>query len=93
MKPPLRLQPDDVEIGSVSSASGPPSGPRSSRARQVRNTQLTVRHRATGLEVTGEVVAGNYSRKQMIEETDKLKLRLMAELEKLVAKRLRVPGR
>jgi hypothetical protein len=91
MKSPLRLQPEDVEISSVSAASGPPSGPHSSRARQVRNTRLTVTHRSTGLAVTGEVAAGSYSRKQMIAETDKLKLRLMAELEKLVASRLRLP--
>jgi len=77
----------------MSGASGSRSGPRSSRARQVRNTQLTLTHRPTGLQVTGEVVAGNYSRRQMIEETNKLQLRLMAELEKLVATQLRLPGR
>ncbi len=93
MKEVFRLRPEDVGVSAVSSASGPPSGPRSSRARQIRSERITLTHRTTGAEVSGEIVAGNYTRKQMIEERRRLKVELMSKLEKLVASRLRLSGR
>lgn len=93
MKKPFRLKPEDVTWTLTGGASGPSPGPRSSRARQTRNAATTLVHVPTGVQVTGEVPAGNYTREQMAEETRRLGERLMAELEQLVASRLRTPGR
>jgi len=92
MKEDLRLRPEDVRVSVVSSTSGPPSGPHSSRANQIRSERITLTHRSTGAEVSGEIAAGNYTRKQMIEERRRLNLELFAKLEKAVANRLRLSG-
>jgi hypothetical protein len=93
MKPQFQIKPDDVTWRMNSSASGPLSGPRSSRARQVRGSQLTLIHVPSGVEVSGDVPAGSYTRKAMVEEQAKLRDRLMVELERAVASHLRSPGR
>lgn len=93
MKEIFKLRPEDVGVSAVSSAKGPPPAPHSSRARQIRSERITLTHRPTGAEVSGEIAAGNYTRKQMIEERRRLKVELMAKLEKMVSSRLRLAGR
>ncbi len=87
------IDPADIELRTTGSANGPASGPRSSRARQTRNEVMILVHVPTSIEVSGEIPAGNYTRKEMIAERDKLHASLMAELETQVAKRLRQAGR
>jgi hypothetical protein len=59
----------------------------------LRSTTLTLTHRPTGLQVTGEVPEGRYTNAQMNAQQDLLHQKLMAELTAMVAKKLRLPGR
>ncbi len=64
-----------------------------SRALGESGSRLTLTHKSTGIEVTGEVPTGHYSRREMQSEVRKLEEGLFAELESQVAKALRIPGR
>ena len=50
-------------------------------------------HIPTGIEVTGEIPTGNYTKKQMRQLRQELEQKLFLELEAKVAKHLRIPGR
>ena len=65
---------------------------RSSRSVDERSWRITLIHTPTGIEAEGEVPKGNYSKKQMQEARAELWGRLYVELEKKVAKHLRLPG-
>jgi hypothetical protein len=77
-------------FSSTSTKKGPTR--RSARAR--KSLRMTLKHKPTGIEVSGEVPdVGGYTRKELAERRDELWRRLWNELESLVARRLRVPGR
>jgi len=54
---------------------------------------VTVRHRPTGIVLRGEIPEGHYSKDEMRKLKDAMIERLKRELERAVAKHLRVPGR
>lgn len=60
---------------------------------RLREFELTVTHRPTGLSVTKAAPRNHYSRKQGAKTRGQLEKDATAELEELVAKHLRVPGR
>jgi len=86
---------DSTEVAE-SSMSGRSSGRRraaQSRALDVTETTITLRHRPTGIEVSGSVPPGHYARSAMKKLKAELYARLCDELERLVAKQMRVAGR
>ena len=86
---------DPAEVAE-SSLTGTSSGRRraaQSRDLDVTETTITLRHRPTGIEVSGSVPPGHYARPAMKKLKAELHARLLDELERLVAKRLRVAGR
>lgn len=92
MAKPYRFSLDPNDIGYLKMsprARGKPGSP----ITDVRATNLTLTHRPTGLQVTGEVPAGHYTNAQMNAQQDLLHRKLMAELTALVAKKQRLPGR
>ncbi len=64
-----------------------------SRALDLTEATITLRHEPSGVEVSGAVPPGHYSRARMRELKEQLHRRLFTELERLVAKHLRIPGR
>jgi hypothetical protein len=87
-----KLNPEDVGGGS-SSGSGSRRG-RYGRMYTVRcSYRRTMTHIPTGIEVTGEIPTGNYTKKQMRQLRQELEQKLFLELEAKVAKHLRIPGR
>lgn len=80
-------------MASTGSSSGGRSQLRQSRAMDTRSRTLALVHGPTGLRVEGTIAAGNYSRKDMQLQSRLLQQRLFGELEQLVARSLRVPGR
>lgn len=88
------LDPSEVSSGiSGHTATDRRRRSRASRAVDRRDLQLTLIHRPTGLEVSGQIPEGRYSRQEMTRLRDALYRELFDELEALVAKRLRIPGR
>ncbi|HYH66342.1 MAG TPA: hypothetical protein VD866_16740 [Urbifossiella sp.] len=63
------------------------------RALDVSGGGLRLVHHPSGVEVSGEIPAGNYSKARLKELRAELHTRLFAELEQRVARHLRVPGR
>jgi hypothetical protein len=65
------------------------------QSRELRNTHasLVLEHGPTGVAVNGHIPPGRYSRKTMRELKTALHAQLFAQLEILVAKKLRIPGR
>ena len=64
-----------------------------SRALDSREVTVVLRHDPTGLEVSGLVPRGGYSRKELKQRCTELAETLYPRLESLVAKRLQIPGR
>ena len=64
-----------------------------SRVLDVTEATITLLHRPTGIEVSGSVPPGHYARHTMRQQKDELYALLFDELERLVAKQLRVAGR
>ena len=86
---------DPAEV-SYSGSGGNRSGRRragQTRALDVTEAAMTLRHDPTGAEARGTVPPGHYSRRQMRDRKAELYRRLFAELEREVARRLRIPGR
>lgn len=89
-----RLDPKEVGLGTAGLSSGKrKKATRASRVVEKRGMTVTLTHMPTGLEVSGEIPSGHYSRKQMQQEVATMYSRLFVELEKLVAKTFRIPGR
>lgn len=89
------LEPAEVQIsGSASSSSmrRRTGMARSSRAEDSRGAVVRLVHQPTGLEIEGEVPTGHYSRSEMRSRKDALIAELWPQLEKRVAKHLRIPG-
>ena len=91
MKTKWSLNPKEVGYSAGSSASA--KGGQFNRRLQVRSCNLTLTHNPTGLQVDGEISAGNYSKKEMQKLREDLHRKLFAILESRVAKHLRLPGR
>lgn len=53
---------------------------------------MTLSHQATGISISGEVPAGNYSKKEMQQRRARLYTELFTELERRVGKELRIAG-
>lgn len=66
---------------------------RQSRALDLRSFVLELEHIPTGIVAKGDVPRGHYSRIEMKRLQDELRARLYRQLEDLVARRLRIPGR
>lgn len=66
---------------------------RTSRAATKQVGHLVLTHYPTGLKVEGRTSEGHFTRQQMTQEMDGLRERLWRELEELVARELRIPGR
>ena len=54
---------------------------------------MKLRHWPTGLEVTGQIPSGHFSRTELNAQKERLRTKLWSELEAQVARELRVPGR
>lgn len=83
---------DDVEVLGLGSRL---SGRR--KVRQPRNLDLsswkyTLKHRPTGVEVSGEVGKGHYSKEQFSRLKNDLLQRLWSQLERRVEAHLGIPG-
>ncbi len=63
-----------------------------SRAVDLRSWEFTLIHIPTEVSVSGDVPAGHYSKKQMQQAREDLWAKLWPELEKKVAKHMRLPG-
>ena len=74
---------------------GSSSGRSGQFERKLKTTSTTVflTHEPTGTRVEGLVPPGSYSKKEMQQKREMLKLSLFAELENLVARKLNVKGR
>jgi hypothetical protein len=85
---------EDVGGGFHGSSSGH-SKPlaRSSRRDGVTSSTVFLIHYPTGLRAEGTVPEGRYSRGEMIKERERLNRLLWDELERKVAKHLRIPRR
>ena len=91
MSPKWRLNPDEVGGGNVSSSSTTKSGQFSRRLKRT-SARLQLTHIPTGINVTGEVPEGHYSKKEMRKLKEELYERLFVQLEVKVGKHLRAPG-
>ena len=87
-----RLDPAEVSYSGMGSCKGGRKKTSQSRALDTRSMKLTVVHIPTNLEVNGEIPNGNYSRKEMRNLEAKLRNELFVELERKVAKKLRISG-
>ena len=83
------LNPEDVCAlpGGKTSKSGGQS------ALTERTPEMTLVHLPTGISVMRSAPTGKYSRKDAQRIREEIRLSLLAELEQLVAKHLKVPGR
>ena len=88
-----KLDPADVTWGFYGSATSIRRKRRLTREMDTRGMEVKLTHVPTGLEVTGNVPEGHYSKKAMQERRYELFGELFAELEARVARHLRVPGR
>ena len=86
-----KLEPKEVRQSSSSSSSGQ-SG-QFSRRLKTTSSKITLPHFPSGLQVEEEILAGNYSKKEMIQLRKDAYQRLFMALEEKVAKHLRVSGR
>lgn len=82
------LNPGEVSSGFTSSSSGV-SG-QFHRKLKTTSCTMTLSHEITGLSITGEIPAGNYSKKEMQQLRENLYIKLFADLERQVAKKLRI---
>jgi hypothetical protein len=87
------LDPADVDTFETSSRASGRRRAALSRALDASAHLVRLTHRPTGVEVSGEIPQGNYSRTEMTQLRQELHARLLAELEQRVARHLRVPGR
>jgi hypothetical protein len=86
------LNPDEVARSAMASCVGGRRKAARSRALDIRSKEYTLRNIPTGIEVSGTIPSGNYSRKEMNRLGEQLLQNLFQELEAKVAKKLRIPG-
>ena len=92
-KPAWSLDPSEVFESSTGGSIGSRGRAGLTREGSLTRATISLRHGATGVEVAGEVPEGRYTRGRMRELREELRRRLFVELEGLVARRLRIPGR
>jgi hypothetical protein len=94
-KPKWRLDPDDVLLDRSWLRTSGRGGnvARTSRAEGTQEGRMRLTHVPTKLSVDGIVPEGVFSRKEMSAAMDALHIELLAKLEILVAKHLRLSGR
>jgi len=88
-----KLDPAEVSWGFQFSTTTGRNKRRQSRELDTRAAAVTLTHVPTGIEVTGNVPEGHYSKKAMQERRHELFGDLFWELEVKVARHLRIPGR
>ena len=87
------LDPAEVDTFEMSSRAGGRRRAALSRALDTSGHQIRLTHRPTGVEVSGQIPQGNYSRTEMTRLRQELLASLFAQLEQRVAHHLRIPGR
>ena len=88
----FKLNRSDVSIAGGGGHSGR-SKARFSRALALSSSHFTFTHKPTGVKVSGRVIPGKYSRKELSRLNQKLRETLYARLEYEAAKSLRLPGK
>jgi len=88
-----KLNWEDVHIGGAGHASILSHGKKRSWYNAVRSEQITLHYKPTGCSVSGEIPSGRYHKKKLKELIEKLTQELFIELERVVAKKLRISGR
>ena len=94
-KIPWKINPEEVSLKVSSSARSGRNDiglSKNSRSKDERSRELTLTHLPTRVSVSGAIPAGNYSKKEMKNLTDTLQVQLLDELERKVAKKLRISG-
>ncbi|NQZ01904.1 MAG: hypothetical protein HRT45_14670 [Bdellovibrionales bacterium] len=87
-----KLEPSEVTWGTTGLTSGGRTKARQNRNLDSRGLTLRLTHLPTGIFAEGTIQTGNYSKNQMKQQKEKLHQSLFVELEKKVAKHLRIPG-
>jgi hypothetical protein len=90
---PWSLDPQEVHLFGMSSRSSNRRRAALPRSLDVSGGSLRLVHHPTGIEVSGDIPAGHYSKTRLRDLRQELHARLFAELERRVARHLRVPGR
>jgi hypothetical protein len=90
---PWALDPREVHAFGMSGRSSSRRKAALPRALDVSGVALRLVHHPTGVEVSGDIPAGHYSKARLQALREELHARLFAELERRVARHLRVPGR
>lgn len=90
--PPFRLARHEVEVFGLGSRISGRSKVRQSRKLDVSSWKFTLTHGATGVQVSGEVAKGHYTRAQFSHLKADLLKKLWSQLEQRVAARLHVSG-
>jgi hypothetical protein len=88
------LNPEEVGVfGSGGTSGRRTHATRSGRANSITTASIKLTHYPTGISVEGEVPPGNYARGDMQKKKKELCNTLFSELEVVVARHLRIPGR
>jgi hypothetical protein len=87
------LDPAEVDAFETSGRSSGRRQASLSRALDKSAYRLRLKHRPTGIEVSGEITEGHYSRAEMTRLRQVLHAHQFADLEERVARHLRIPGR
>ena len=90
---PWSLDPQEVHLFGMGSRSSTRRRATLPRSLDVSGGSLRLVHHPTGVEVSGDIPAGHYSKARLRVLRQGLHARLFAELERRVARHLRVPGR
>jgi hypothetical protein len=90
---PWSLNPDEVHSFGMGSRSSTRRRAALPRSLDVSGGSLRLVHHPTGVEAAGDIPAGHYSKARLRALRQELHARLFAELERRVARRLRMPGR
>jgi hypothetical protein len=87
------LDPQEVDLSGMGHRSSTRRRAALPRSLDVSGESMRLVHRPTGIEAAGEIPVGHHSKAQLRELRQELYARLFAELERRVARHLRVPGR
>ena len=89
-RPKWALNPNEVLSGFTGSSSGI-SG-QFERKLKTTSCRMTLSHEITGISISGEIPAGNYSKKEMQQLRESLEIKLFSDLERQVGKKLKIAG-
>lgn len=88
----FRLRPGEVEVSGLGSRMSGRAKVRHSRKLDLSSWKYTLTHGPTGVQVSGEVAEGRYSREQFSQLKNDLLRQLWSQLQRKVAAHLRVSG-